>query len=124
MAVPNNTTVYVDYHGDGGPSTAPNGQTYDVAVPINRLQSVIIAAPNHDNTGTRLFTTDGTLISVAWGQNSAVAGAGNPYLDMGTAVLPFPVPNIQKSAQLLTSCSGGVVNPGGIPAVNMCCSTR
>ena len=125
VTVEQDTSVYVDYHGDGGSLTAPNGQAYDAVVPIKKLESKIIVASNHDNTGTRLFTTDGTLLSAAWGQNSATAVAGAPALDMGTAVLPFPVPSITKDAALVTtgtSCTaaGGSNDGNGVPAVGEC----
>jgi large repetitive protein len=111
VTVERDTIVHVDYHGDGGSLIAANGQHYDQDVPVKKLQSVIIVAPDHDNTGTRLFTDDGTLLSVAWGQNPAVAGPAAPYLDMGTAVLPFPVPSIQKSAVLhVDNNSNGLPN--------------
>lgn len=106
------TTLYVDFDGDGGPSTAPNGQDYDQIFNIDRLQSITIADADHDNTGTRVFTVDGTLITGAWGQDPAVAGAGNPFLDMGTAVLPFPVPSIVKDAVLIVDN-----NDAGVPNV-------
>ncbi len=121
VTVERDSTVYVDYNGNGGLLTAANGQKYDVAVPVKRLQSLIVSAPNFDNTGTRIFTTDGTRLTGAWGQNSAVAGAGAPYLDMGTAVLPFPVPSILKSAALMTSgCNGGSNDTNGIAAIGEC----
>ena len=110
-----NTTLYIDY----GPTdtvtasnVAPNGKPYHVAVPISKLQSLIVTSPSYDATGTRIFTTDGTLITGAWGENSAVAGPGSPYLDMGTSLLPFPVPTIAKASSLTTD-----VNSNGRPDV-------
>ena len=86
------TTVYVDWGGDGqGEHQAPNGEVYDQAVEIGRLQSVSVMSPNFDNTAARLFTTNGAVFTAAWGQDPARAKNRNPYLDMGTTVLPIEV---------------------------------
>ena len=103
-----NTTIYVDYDGDGvAPNTAPNGDQYDVELTVAELQVVTTYDPNDFNsTGMRLFTTDGTLITGAWGQDPGVAAPGNPCLDMGTTVLPFPVSSMAKTSVLYVD--GGV----------------
>ncbi len=118
VTVERDTTVYVDYRGDGGSNSAPNGIAYDQAFAVGKFQSQIIPAPastNYDNTGTRLFTADGTLLTAAWGQNPATAGAGTPYLDLGTTVMPFPVPKIVKMAKL---CDPDDVEPN--PGDTLC----
>ncbi|MEZ5327485.1 MAG: hypothetical protein R3F19_20740 [Verrucomicrobiales bacterium] len=109
------TLIYVDYDGDPSNSsnTAPNGEKYDVVLTLNKLQVRTIGAPSHDATGMRIFTADGALITGAWGQDPAVAGAGAPYLDMGTTILPFPVPSIRKSSELLVDAdSSGSISIG------------
>ncbi|MCL4834230.1 MAG: DUF11 domain-containing protein [Caldilineaceae bacterium] len=109
------TTVYVDY--DGRDTTCPNtiaGNCYDVALSLSALQSRTIYDPSgdKDQTGMRLFTVDGTLITGAWGQDPAVAKPGNPFLDMGTTVLPFPRAVLEKTAGLLSDNDGdGKVDP-------------
>ncbi|MCX6924139.1 MAG: hypothetical protein NT154_13150, partial [Verrucomicrobia bacterium] len=45
----------------------------------------------------RIYTVDGTPISEACGEDPSTAAPGNPYLDLGTTVLPFPVPKITKT---------------------------
>ena len=40
----------------------------------------------------KIYTLDGTLITAAWGEDPATAGPGNPDLDIGTTIPPFPVP--------------------------------
>ena len=103
MTAANNTTVYVDYNGDrAGPLTDPRGDKYDVATNLVALQSVRLYDPDKDQTAMRIYTLDGTLITGAWGQDPAVAGAGNPFLDMGTTVLPFPQAVIRKTSTIYT----------------------
>ena len=46
----------------------------------------------------RVYTVDGTLLTAAWGEDPDVAKSGDPYIDAGTTVLPFPTPKITKSA--------------------------
>ena len=92
------TTLYVDYHGDkNGPLTDPYGQKYDTNFTIAAYQSLRIFDPSKDQTAMRVYTVDGTPVSVAWGEDPSKAGPGNPYLDLGTSVLPFPVPKITKT---------------------------
>jgi uncharacterized repeat protein (TIGR01451 family) len=103
VTVPSATRVYVDYNGDhNGPLTDPNGKNYDVAYDIAALSSKTIYDPDKNQTGMRLYTVDGTAISAVWGEDPAVAGSGNPYIDAGTAVLPFPVPVLIKSSIIVT----------------------
>ena len=97
------TTIYVDFDGDrAGPLTDSNGDGYDTNLTMAALQSRTIYDPDKDQTAMRVYTLDGTLITAAWGQDPAVAGAGNPFLDVGTTVLPFPQAVIKKSSTLFT----------------------
>jgi uncharacterized repeat protein (TIGR01451 family) len=98
-----NTRVYADYKGDrSGPLTDPNGNRYDVHFDLLTLQSQTIYDPSKDQTGMRVYTVDGTLLTAAWGEDPDVAAPGNPYIDAGTTVLPFPVPLLRKSAIIHT----------------------
>jgi uncharacterized repeat protein (TIGR01451 family) len=100
------TTLYVDFDGDrAGPLTDGNGDGYDTNLTISALQSLRIYDPDKDQTAMRVYTLDGTLITAAWGQDPAVAGAGNPFLDLGTTVLPFPQAVIRKASTLYTDNS-------------------
>ncbi|MFZ1754372.1 MAG: hypothetical protein WBO46_11505, partial [Caldilineaceae bacterium] len=109
------TTLYIDY--DGRDTTCPSsidGTCYDVALSLSALQSrtVYDSSGDKDQTGMRLFTVDGTLITAAWGQDPAVANPGNPFLDMGTTVLPLPRAVLEKTAGLLSDNDGdGKVDP-------------
>jgi uncharacterized repeat protein (TIGR01451 family) len=61
----------------------------------------------------RLYTLDQTRIAAAWGQDPATADPGNPFLDLGTAVLPIPEILMYKQAALETDLdSDGLVDPG------------
>jgi uncharacterized repeat protein (TIGR01451 family) len=87
------TRVYVDYDGDPttGSLTDSNLDKYDVHYDLSTLQSQTIYDDNdNDQTGMRLYTLDGVLLTAAWGQDASTAGPSNPYLDMGTTVLPLP----------------------------------
>ena len=100
----NPTTVYVDYDGNPatGSQTDPRGHKYDVALNLAALDSVRVFDPDKDQTGMKLYTLNGTLITAAWGEDPATAGAGNPFLDMGTTVRPFPVAILTKTSRITT----------------------
>lgn len=51
----------------------------------------------------RLYTVDGTLITGAWGEDPSVAGAGLPYLDVGTTLPSFPTPVVLKSSVIVSN---------------------
>jgi uncharacterized repeat protein (TIGR01451 family) len=94
------TRVYVDYKGDGlGPLTDSNGDNYDVHYDLVTLESKTVYDPSNDQTGMRLYTLDLTAFAAAWGQDPSTAGASNPYLDMGTTVLPVPSLSLTKTPQ-------------------------
>jgi large repetitive protein len=98
------TRVYVDYKGDhAGPLTDPAGNKYDTNYDLVGLQSLRIYDPSKNQTGMRVYTLDGTLIAAAWGEDPDVAAPGNPYIDAGTTVLPFPVPVLKKSSTLISN---------------------
>ncbi len=97
------TRVYVDYNGDRqGALTDPAGNKYDAHYDLGALQSKTVYDPDKDQTAMRLYTLSGIALSTAWGEDPAVAGPGNPYLDVGTTVLPFPVPVLTKTSRLYT----------------------
>ena len=109
VAVANDTTVYVDYDGNPatGPNTDPAGDRYDVALNMIRLQQTkIFDNSDNDQTGIKLYTLDGTPITAAWGPDPATAGPGNPDLDIGTTVPPFPVPRISLVSTDLSDGDG------------------
>jgi len=103
------TRIYVDYNGDGqGTETDPNGGKYDVHYDLAALQSQTIFDPDGDQTAMRIYTTDGALFTAAWGQDPATALPWNPFLDMGTTVLPLPEPKLVKTARIVDD-----VDPAG-----------
>ena len=137
-----NTIVYVDLDGNPANSTlsAPNGQKYDIAYTVNALQSVRLYDSkfnDSDQSGARLFTTDGALIAVAYGEDQTPqrdvpnplstplttninnnpnfgSTASSPYLDVGTNVLPLPALAIKKfiNGQDADSPTGPVILVG------------
>ncbi|MGA3163264.1 MAG: SdrD B-like domain-containing protein, partial [Verrucomicrobiota bacterium] len=105
-----NTRIYVDYKGDhSGPLTDPNGNHYDTNFDVVTLQSQKIYDPSKNQTGMRVYTVDGTLLTAAWGEDADVAAPGDPYIDAGTMVIPFPVPVLQKTSTISTN-----VGPPGL----------
>ena len=109
------TRIYVDFDGDGqGALTDTNGKKYDAHYDLGALESKTLYDPDKDQTAMKLYTVDGVMFATAWGQDPAVAGAANPYLDLGTAVLPLPVPVIRKSSVLLTDNNAAGLSIGDV----------
>ncbi len=110
------TRVYVNYSGDlsQGTQTDPNGNKYDEHYDLEELESVkIFDSSDGDMTGARIYTTDGTNISGAWGQDPDTAGLGSPAIDVGTAILPLPIAYASKTAELeIDNANLQVVDPG------------
>jgi uncharacterized repeat protein (TIGR01451 family) len=97
------TRIYVDYNGDGlGALTDPKGKKYDVHHDMVELETRRISDPDRDQSAMRVYTLNGVQIAAAWGQDPATAGPGNPFIDVGTTVLPFPVPTLIKSVVMIT----------------------
>ena len=97
------TRIYIDYQGDRtGPLTAPNGQQYDAHVDVAALSVTRIFEPDNDQTGMRVFSLDGTVLTAAWGQDPATAGVAEPFLDLGNTTPNLPVPVIDKTAAVVT----------------------
>ena len=102
-----NTTLYVVYQSGSHPLTNSSGR-YDTNFNLTALQSLKIYDPgaSKSQTGMKLYTLDGTLITAAWGEDPDKASPGNPYIDAGTTVIPFPTPTLHKSVTNLTSTTG------------------
>ncbi|WP_445422152.1 Ig-like domain-containing protein [Arsenicibacter rosenii] len=61
----------------------------------------------------RVYTLDGTLIAVAWGEDASTAGNGLPYLDLGTTVTPDRRILVSKLATItVDNGQPGIVDPG------------
>jgi uncharacterized repeat protein (TIGR01451 family) len=104
VTVLGNTTLQVDHDNDG---------TVDQTVAMTRLQTVRlrdITDSDDDNSGMRIFTTDGTLISVAWGEDGT-APTGSPGFDAGTTVPALAVPEFYKFVDF---APGGDLNGDGL----------
>ncbi len=115
------TTIYVDYDGDGlgpltvGAGTLCEGLQYDQEFAgAGNLDSLRLFEPDNDQTGTRIFTCDGTRITAAWGQDPEFSSSGQPQqLDMGTTVLPFASLTAFKDGALYGDNNGnGGLDPG------------
>ncbi len=92
VTAPTATTIYVKFDGDlSGTSatTSPCGTPYDLAIPINALQSYkILDGSDNDQTGLAVYTCDGTNIAAVWGLNPNGAPPGSPAMDVGYVLEP------------------------------------
>ncbi len=72
------------------------------------------ASTKTDQTGMLLYTLDPDVaLSVAWGQDTLIATAGSPGLDVGTSVPPMPEFTAGKDGALYTDNDGdGHLSPG------------
>ena len=85
-----------------------DGSTGAYKYTVKRLESYRLFDADKDQTGLTAYTKDGTLITAAWGEDPSIAGAGTPYLDMGTTITPFPDYVLGKSsAETATSVVAG-----------------
>ena len=95
------TTIYIDNGAsmqvkDAAGATVTGtavvgSSTGAYAFDVVALQSYrVFDTADKNQSGLTVYTDDGTLITAAWGEDPSIAGAGTPYLDMGTTVLPFP----------------------------------
>ena len=113
VTAPNDTTIYINYNGTTSANlTSPNGEKYDVAYPLKALESYRIFDPDRDQTGLTAFTTDGTVIAAAWGEDPSTAKPGTPYLDLGYAVTPFPDFNVTQTAAEAAGNNDGNIQIG------------
>lgn len=122
--------IYVDFDGDGAwdqVDTDDNGVVDADYYTAHSYDSVRIRdVSDNDMTGARISTsiesagppavaaspTEGTLISVAWGQDPDNGVCCDAY-DLGTPVLPSTALVTTKSARLVNDVnSDGNVNPG------------
>lgn len=101
--------VCVDFNGDGG------GILYDDVVTIPPFGSMKIYDPDGDQTGMALAVCDesGASLAAAWGQDPDVASWGEPAIDVGTTIPPFPSFAAGKGVELSADLSGdGLPGPG------------
>lgn len=87
-----NTTVYVKFDGDilNGTNTSPCGLKYDISYPVNYLEYIKIKdAADNDQSGTAVYTCDGTKIAAVYGEDASTAVASNPSWDVGSTIQPF-----------------------------------
>ncbi|NTV13678.1 MAG: hypothetical protein HGA96_07095, partial [Desulfobulbaceae bacterium] len=107
------TVTVKDGSGTTITGTMVDADTYKYTV--NKLQSYRLSDADKDQTGLNVYTIDGTLITAAWGEDPSIAGAGTPYLDMGTTVMPHPDYILSKtSGEANTTIYGvGVSNDNG-----------
>ncbi|MCG8456192.1 MAG: carboxypeptidase regulatory-like domain-containing protein, partial [Holophagales bacterium] len=110
------TTVYIDFDGDPttGALVDPEGNRYDQDRTLGELESIqIFDTGDGDQSGTRIYTLDGTLLTAAWGQDPDTASGGAPGLDLGTVVLPLEILRASKESLLFNDVDGdGGIDPG------------
>ncbi|HMP90904.1 MAG TPA: hypothetical protein PJ991_11940, partial [Kiritimatiellia bacterium] len=104
------TMIYVDFNGDGGAFSNDCGE-YDIAIPIQYLESIRIYDPDGDQSGMKLFTCDGAEMAAAWGQDPSRSFSGDTLaMDVGYTVLPLPSILAEKEVDF---SPGGDLNNDG-----------
>ena len=130
LAASGDTTLYVDRDGDPttGASIDAVGNRYDFSCTVTAFASITVyddgttncylpsqssaSGGDHDLTGARFYTLDGTRLAAAWGQRPDYT-AGEPALDMGTTILPFPELILTKSSAISDDVDGdGLADAG------------
>lgn len=115
-----NTTLYVDFDGDGGP--ADTNFTVN-ALEVTRIYDML----DDDQTGMRIYTLDGTVITGVWGEDPSSAYIGPPNLDLGYALPPFPVTSFSKTSVLVPefdTAPTNVLNVGDVVEYTLRVSNR
>lgn len=102
-----NTLLYVDYDGDPGTgaNTDPSGHKYDLATNVLAYhQYLFFDTLNGDNdqSGLRAYSLSNAFICAAWGEDPFNSIQSNPYLDMGSEILPFPQVTLIKRHEIIT----------------------
>ncbi|WP_343328850.1 cadherin-like domain-containing protein [Polaribacter staleyi] len=92
-----NTTIYIKYNGNvtTSPNAPANGCNlpYDLAVPLNALQSYqIFDNSDNDQSGIAIYTCDDVPFAAVWGQDPKANGnttkEGSPSQDVGYVMEP------------------------------------
>ncbi|BAQ66780.1 cadherin-like domain-containing protein [Geminocystis sp. NIES-3709] len=130
VTAPSATTLYIDLDGNGwlnsssvdGTGLNPDytkSNSRNLIVPISKLQSYrIFDTLDNNQSGINVFTLDGTLITAAWGEDPSIAGPGNPFLDMGTTVIPYPDYVLNKTSQEAAKVLAPINNEDGLVQLN------
>lgn len=119
--------IYVDFDGEGAVCVASDfvvGKALKLTLDEGEHARIVDDPPadsatgsqgDYDMTGARIFTCDGTEVSVVWGQDPALSGSNdNEALDLGTAVPPLGSKlrcSIEADKTIISS-------PNGNPRVN------
>ncbi len=74
-----NTTLFVDY--------GPADGLVDATFVVNRLQVLKFRDPDNNNTGMHVWGSG--PFAITWGEDSAFAAVGNPFIDAGYTILPL-----------------------------------
>ena len=107
------TKVYVKYDAatSTGSMTDDLGNPCDAVYTLHPLEVLKIynenaktagsKAATNGQTGMAIWTTDGTRIAAAWGEDPEVATRSEPGIDMGTGIPPMPDILISKDVDLV-----------------------
>jgi len=90
-------------------------------ISVRAGQALRVSDPDLDLTGAAIFSEDsGDKIAVAWGQDACRAGVGDPYLDLGYTILPYPSPDLTKQDELANDAdASGNISPGDAITYNV-----
>ncbi len=107
------TKVYVKYDAatSEGKLTDNLGNPCDAIYTLHPLEVLSIynesaktagsSEATNGQTGMTIWTTDGTRIAAAWGEDPEVATRSEPGIDMGTGIPPMPEILIHKDVELV-----------------------
>ena len=91
--------------------TMVDADTYSYSV--TRLESYrVFDSGDNDQTNLNVYTTDGTLISAAWGADPDDSYKTGNLLDMGYALMPFPEYKVLKTSVESGGDGDGIVELG------------
>ena len=98
-ATTKSAVIYIDHDGDPSTGAVEDdlGNKADKKIDlIPFARAKIFDEVDGDNTGTLVYTTDGTPIVAAWGQDPDTSNTGNPYFDAGTYIPALPLFTMDK----------------------------
>jgi hypothetical protein len=86
------TILYIKFDGNlasNTPTMSPCGLPFDIAVPLTALQTYKIKdTADNDQSGTAIYTCDGTPFAAVYGEDPTTAQTASPSLDVGTILAP------------------------------------
>lgn len=87
-----NTYLYIKFDGNlasNSPTMSPCGLPFDLALPLTALHTYKIKdTADNNQSGTAIYTCDGTSFAAVYGEDPTTAVSASPSLDVGTILAP------------------------------------